>query len=966
MLAACGDLLIGQIVSWRYENMEVTLLSNPESVYENLKTYSPTVSTGGVHLAANSKFFAYLDAAGSGGSVGLLPLSSYGKNHIPISSPAYQQPVVRAHSQLVEDFAFHPFNTQVFFTCSTDKALKVWDIPSEGLVIDLTSPKTTLLTSTKAPLYGVQPHGSADNILAVRSSRELAVLDLTTSKESLLIGSDQFNGDIHSFSWSFAGDLLVTVGKDRQLRFFDGRTGALAGSAVGHEGLRYASLQCLGDSPYLLSLGHNKQWEREFFLWDHRQLSAGPVAVQAVDPLHPDQPSNQQQGPLLSIFDVDRNHLLLGGRGDAYVKSYGFRDGEMAFQSSHNVAIDGQLRDKAWSLALLPKQSPSSPLGADECAHVLKLTEGQVQTIAIRDQEFDRDSSTFYESGPALSASAWLSGENSAPLRIPLSLPPPPTPAALPQPGDKSDDKSSDAGSRSVSPLPFDESRSSKRFSIGATIFKYRHMYGTENKKELTAFNLTPDLSSLDSPLITCSEQYWAVPYRSGGGGGPVYISRLDSYGRIAHDCVTLNRHKTAVQDLTFSPFQSNLLATGSVDSAIHLWDVDALFQDGALNREAVDGAAPLASLSAQASVRALAFHPTVSQLLVSSGQDLALRFHDVAHGAEVSSIRLPSESEAIANFSFSYDGLLVAAATKGRTVQVLDARVTKSVQSVVDVSKMGRNLRVVWCGRTSNEDPLVTVSSGSGGNRQICLWDVRNPSAPVISKSIDNASGQLFPLYDEGLNVVFLAGKGDTILRAFEISSLGEDFMMDRCVDFQNGMEPIAGVAMLPKRCCDVRSVEVARLLKLTKESVSTISFRVPRAEHLKPYFQDDIYRPVRSLLSQVSVDDWVNPEVPASFFQPQFESIQPEDMIKASEKPAEPLRSEVNSKVQAYRTSIRLAQEEEKQREDVFAKLQKLAVQNVQYHANLSGANKFGGELAKKTPLQEDDDDSDDGWDD
>eukprot|EP01039_Chlorochromonas_danica_P002620 gene2620-2863_t len=958
--------------------MEVTLLSNPESLYENLKTYSPTASTGGVHLAANSKFFAYLDAAGSGGSVGLLPLSSYGKNHIPISSPAYQQPVIRAHSQLVEDFAFHPFNTQLFFTCSTDKAaLKVWDVPSEGLVIDLSSPKTTLGTSSKAPLYGVQPHSSADNILAVRGSRELAVLDLTASKETLLIGSDQFNGDIQSFSWSFAGDLLLTIGKDRQLRFFDGRTAALAGNAVAHEGLRYASLQCLGDSPYLLSLGHNKQWEREFFLWDHRQLSAGPVAVQAVDPLQPDQQANQQQGPLLSIFDMDRNHLLLGGRGDVYVKSYSFRNGEMSFQSSHNVAMDSQLRDKTWSLALLPKQSPSSPLGADECAHVLKLTEGQVQTIAIRDQEFERDSSTsFYESGPALSASTWLSGENSSPLRIPLSLPPPPPPpsaaAALPQPGDKSNDDKSNSdvgGSRSVSPLPFDESRSSKRLSIGSTIFKYRHMYGTENKKELTAFNLTPDLSSLDSPLIACSEQYWAVPYRSGGGGGPVYISRLDSYGRIAHDCVTLNRHKSAVQDLTFSPFQSNLLATGSIDSAIHLWDVDTLFQDGSLSREAVDRADPLASLSAQSSVRVLAFHPTVSQLLVSSGQDLALRFHDVTHGAEVSSIRLRPESEAIANFSFSYDGLLVAAATKGRTVQVLDARVTKSVQSVVDVSKMGRNLRVVWCGRSSNEDPLVTVSSGSGGNRQICLWDVRNPSAPVITRSIDNASGQLFPLYDEGLNVVFLAGKGDTILRAFEISSLGVegDYMMDRCVDFQNGMEPIAGVAMLPKRCCDVRSVEVARLLKLTKDSVSTISFKVPRAEHLKPYFQDDIYRPVRSLLSQVSVDDWMNVEVPPSFFQPQFESIQPEDMIKASEKPAEPLRSEVNSKVQAYRASIRIAQEEEKQREDAFAKLQKLAVQNVQYHANLSGANKFGGELAKKTALQqEEDDDSDGGWDD
>jgi hypothetical protein len=34
-----------------------------------------------------------------------------------------------------------------------------------------------------------------------------------------------------------------------------------------------------------------------------------------------------------------------------------------------------------------------------------------------------------------------------------------------------------------------------------------------------------------DGPVIACSDSYWAVPYR--GGGGPVYVSRHNNYGKI-------------------------------------------------------------------------------------------------------------------------------------------------------------------------------------------------------------------------------------------------------------------------------------------------------------------------------------------------------------------------------------------------------------------------------------------------
>lgn len=46
---------------------------------------------------------------------------------------------------------------------------------------------------------------------------------------------------------------------------------------------------------------------------------------------------------------------------------------------------------------------------------------------------------------------------------------------------------------------------------------KYRHMTAIESQKDFTYYNLIPDFSALDSPIIAANENYWAIPYRGGG-----------------------------------------------------------------------------------------------------------------------------------------------------------------------------------------------------------------------------------------------------------------------------------------------------------------------------------------------------------------------------------------------------------------------------------------------------------------
>lgn len=400
-------------------------------------------------------------------------------------------------------------------------------------------------------------------------------------------------------------------------------------------------------------------------------------------------------------------------------------------------------------------------------------------------------------------------------------------------------------------------------------------------------------------------------------------------------------------------------------------------------------------------SIRTVDFHPTVSGLLVSTSQDMTLRHFDAEQGSEVSSLSIPQA--VTINVSFNYDGSLVALAGKDRTVRIVDPRsgsvvlTTESSLAAASAGSrssvgssnphIGRNLRVAWCStRTgANSDPLLTVSAGNSGLRQVHMWDPRNLSAPLVSKSIDNASGQLFPMFDETMNTVFLVGKGDTIIRTYEMIFLEETTpgvtpqlsnpsLLEKSTDFQSNIEPFAGVCMLPKRCCDVRNVEVARVLKLTSDSVTPISFKVPRADHLKAYFHDDLFAPVRARSSLATVPDWESTDSDLSLFQPILESLQPEGMAPISTSAPEPTPSSTRSKVDSFKQEQAKALEENKLREDKFARLQAMAVQNSQYNKNLSGgtsnapptatAARVAAAHAQAEALEEVD--SDDNWDD
>lgn len=67
----------------------------------------------------------------------------------------------------------------------------------------------------------------------------------------------------------------------------------------------------------------------------------------------------------------------------------------------------------------------------------------------------------------------------------------------------------------------------------------------------------------------------------------------------------------------------------------------------------------------------------------------------------------------------------------------------------------------------------------------------------------------------------------GDTYIRTYEI--VGDEHVA-RYLGQVHTSSNLTGMAMFPKRVCDVMACELARFLKLSHDRLETVSFHVPK----------------------------------------------------------------------------------------------------------------------------------------
>ena len=146
----------------------------------------------------------------------------------------------------------------------------------------------------------------------------------------------------------------------------------------------------------------------------------------------------------------------------------------------------------------------------------------------------------------------------------------------------------------------------------------------------------------------------------------------------------------------------------------------------------------------------------------------------------------------------------------------------------------------------------MITVGFTRQSKRQFKIWDTRNLDKCIKTQDLDQASGVIMPHFDDSNNVLYLAGKGDGNIRYFEITDAAPF-----CFSLSEYRSSTSqkGVCFLPKRNLNILKCEVQRALKLTSNSVESVSFTIPRKSDR---FQADLFPDCYAGVAAMTADEY------------------------------------------------------------------------------------------------------------
>lgn len=372
---------------------------------------------------------------------------------------------------------------------------------------------------------------------------------------------------------------------------------------------------------------------------------------------------------------------------------------------------------------------------------------------------------------------------------------------------------------------------------------KYRHVFGQAFKKEMRYDGIRLSKSTTtESTMCSVNTKFVAVIMEARGGGSFI-VFPIDKYGRIDMNFPRVAGHTGPVLDLNWSPFNENIIASGSDDATVKIWQIP----DEEMTETMSDAVVVLKGH--QRKVTIVEWHPTANNILFSASADLTIRAWNVSKGEQFR--QFEGFTDTIYAFSFNYDGSKFCSTSKDKKIRVFDAHSGKILQEGAGHTG-SKGSRICWLG---NKDLALSTGFSKMSERQYHLWNTNDLSKPVKQENIDTSSGIMMPFFDEDSNMVYIAGKGDANIRYYEVT--GDEKSPIVYLDQYSSSDPQCGAGWLPKRACKVNECEVARFYKLhPKGVVEPISMIVPRKGDL---FQEDLFPDCRNDVPALTADEFL-----------------------------------------------------------------------------------------------------------
>lgn len=367
---------------------------------------------------------------------------------------------------------------------------------------------------------------------------------------------------------------------------------------------------------------------------------------------------------------------------------------------------------------------------------------------------------------------------------------------------------------------------------------KVRHLFAQEPKPEETYQNFKLSTATGDHNYIKGNGLYFGVAISSGNGA--LAIVSYNDKGKQGPQPPCLDGHKGPVLDFDFNPFHDAIVATGGDDGKAMIWGIPP----GGLKETQAD---PLVTLAGhQRKINVVRFHPTAEHVVATGSADNFVKVWDAEKGLDKVSVE--DHPAMILDVVFNYDGSQMLTSCKDKFVRLVDPR-TAATSAQCEAHDGTKTTKLEWLGKGTR---FASVGFNRQSKRQLKIWDTKKMDKELSALDIDQAAGVIMPFYDEDINVLYLAGKGDGNIRYYEI--VDEDPYQFYIGEFKTNT-PCRGVAVLPKRVVSTADCEVTRMLKLTTNTVEPLRFIIPRKSEL---FQSDLFPDCRAPKAAIKADDF------------------------------------------------------------------------------------------------------------
>ena len=382
---------------------------------------------------------------------------------------------------------------------------------------------------------------------------------------------------------------------------------------------------------------------------------------------------------------------------------------------------------------------------------------------------------------------------------------------------------------------------------------KFRNTVVSPHKREYCYDNLKPadggPVSGAYGQKIAASKTCIAYVDKS-SSGSCIGVLPLSSVGRRhayqTYQQPLIRANSSPVHCLAFSPHE-NILASGNQNGTLSLFNIP---EDGLIEDLKSPAAFMVAPGERPAPITSLALHKAAKNICATSGGK-NLHLWDLEKGKLVIAIE-DQHPDHVTAVCWNWAGDLLLTASRDKLIRLFDARASRA--AVGTAPGLSRSA-VSW---GSRGNMFFSCGHSPRMDRQLQLFDMKMLAKPFEIVRVDSSSNPMIPLYDDDTDLLFLCSRGDAVVKLFERSNAEKKPTVHPLSSNTLGGANTNDVTLLPKLAVDAKKCEIARLLRLTRESIDPVRIEVPRKEKTFA-FQSDLFPDTASPTPSMSAAEYL-----------------------------------------------------------------------------------------------------------